>query len=75
MLEQAGGLHGDIRWFNIMLGVFLIFCNCRWILLSYFCMIILTFFSILVNVLYCDIDDWYCGGLLKWSKWVACIVL
>ena len=33
-------------------------------LLSYFCMIILMFFSILVNVLYCDIDDWYCGGLL-----------
>ena len=33
-------------------------------LLSSFCMIILMFFSILVNVLYCDIDDWYCGGLL-----------
>ena len=25
MLEQAGGLNGDIRWFNIILGVFLIF--------------------------------------------------
>ena len=25
MLEQAGGLHGDISWFNIILGVFLIF--------------------------------------------------
>ena len=25
-------------------------------------------FSIVVNVLYCDVDDWYCGGLLYWSK-------
>ena len=25
MLEQTGGLNGDIRWFNIILGVFLIF--------------------------------------------------
>ena len=43
-------------------------------LLSYFCMIILTFFSILVNVLYCDVDNWYCVGLLCWSKWMACMV-
>ena len=59
LLEQAGGLHGNIRWFNIILGVFLIFWNCGWILFSYFCMIILLFFSILVNFLYCDVDYWY----------------
>ena len=38
-------------------------------------MIISTFFKILVNILYCDVDDWYCGGLLCWSKRVACMVL
>ena len=51
MLEQASDLHGDIRWFNIILEVFLILWNCGWILLSYFCMIILTFFSILPSTL------------------------
>ena len=38
-------------------------------------MIILMFFSILVSVLYCDVDDWYCAGLLCWSKWVACMMI
>ena len=27
MLEQAGGLHGVIRWFKFILGVFLISCK------------------------------------------------
>ena len=33
MLEQAGGLHGVIRWFKFILGVFLDTCKCEWILL------------------------------------------
>ena len=76
MLEQTGGLNGDIRWFNIILGVFLIFLE-LWIdiveLLLYD--YINFFFSILVNILYCDVDDWYCGGLLCWSKRVGCMVI
>ena len=33
MLEQAGGLHGVIRCFKFILGVFLFFCKCEWTLL------------------------------------------
>ena len=29
MLEQAGGLHGIIRWFKFILEVFLIFRKCE----------------------------------------------
>jgi len=42
--------------------------------LNYICLIIL-FSLILVSILYCDIDNWFYGGLLSWSKRVACMVL
>ena len=32
-------------------------------------------FLILVSIVYCDVDNWFCGGLLSWSKRVACMVL
>ena len=36
-LEQAGGLHGAIRWFIFILEVFNIFWKFGWIFLSYIC--------------------------------------
>ena len=35
VLEQAGGLHGIIRWFKLILRVFFILLNCDWVLLIY----------------------------------------
>ena len=76
-LEQAGDLHGIIRWFKFILGVFvIIFWNYGWILLSYICLFILIVFNTCKHyIIYCDIDNWYCIGLLCWSKRVACMVL
>ena len=61
---------GVIRWFQLLLGVFINFWKLGWILLSYNCL--LLFFSILVNVLYCDVDncvvvDFWVGA----SGWIA----
>ena len=30
VLEQAGGLHGVIRWFKFILRVSLVSCKCEW---------------------------------------------
>ena len=27
------------------------------------------------KILYCNIDNWFCGRLLSWSKRVTCMVL
>ena len=29
-----------------------------------------NFSSIFVSIKYCDVDNWFCGGLLSWSKQV-----
>ena len=37
VLEQANDLHGVIRWFKYILGVFFIYCKCEWVLLLIRC--------------------------------------
>ena len=48
-LEQAGGLHGVIRQFQLILRVFIKQGKFGWILLSYICLIILFFIPIFVS--------------------------
>jgi len=38
-LRQAGGLHGVISWFYLILGVLTLLCNTGWFLLSFFYLI------------------------------------
>ena len=74
ILEQAGGLHGVIRWFKFILKVFLISCKCEWNLLISSNCVPLFDFNICKYCTY-DVCDWFCGGLLYWSKRMACMVL
>ena len=37
--------------------------------------IVFYLISILVKLYICVVGNWICGGILCWSKWVACMVL
>ena len=62
VLEQAGGLHGVIRWFKFILGVFLISCKCEWNLLIRCNEYYFIDFNTCKHCT-CDVCDWFCGGL------------
>ena len=71
-LEQAGGLHGAIRWFTFILEVFTIFWKFGWIFFELY--LLITFWTlILVSILYLWLLQLYwedcCVGASKWLAW------
>ena len=72
VLEQVGSLDGVIRWFQLILGVFIKI----WKDIVELCLLIATcFFQILISILFLWLWYLYWGGLLSCNKWVACMVL
>ena len=82
VLEQAGGLHGFIRWFKYILGVFFISWKCEWVLLIR-CVINILFDLNTCKTLYLwcwKLDLWWVvvleqvGGLYGVIRWFKLIL-
>ena len=73
VLEQADGLHGVKSWFKYILRVFFISCKFEWVLLKVW-WIVFYLISILLKLYTCDVRNWTYGGMLCWSKRMACMM-